>query len=68
MMQLRGDWICNRLLIGESKIILKTIFFGCISTQIGYNICRTVMLLDVRASLKVVLQMEQGNFPSHKVP
>ena len=38
-----------------------------IPNQIGYNISRIVMFLDERASLKVVLQMEQDNFPSRGV-
>ena len=40
---------------------------GCYFHLIEYNKSRNSNVLDVRASLKVGLQMEQGNFPSHKM-
>ena len=50
--------------IGKGTIIRKS-RYGLIFYLIEYNKSRNSNVLDVRASLKVGLQMEQDNFPSH---
>ena len=56
-------WILEK---GHLEIIRKS-RYGLIFHLIEYNKSRNSNVLDVRASLKVGLQMEQDNFPSHKM-
>ena len=56
-------WILEK---GHLEIIRKS-WYGLIFFMIEYNKIKNRNVLDVRASLKVGLQMEQDNFPSHKM-
>ena len=48
----------------KMKYVVTADFF-CFFLGFEYNIGKSRNVLDVRASLKVGLQMEQDNFPSH---